>query len=174
MMNNAPLIKLLLLASAIACQSAQADSYIELSPAVMTVHAKYDSTHPKLADFRVGYSGQNHQIELALMTSIQDGELNQLKVEAPLVTSVLYHYIPRFNSSVKLHFIVGASQVNIKSSYPGTAGSNDDFTSLSYGLGLEEAFKSIPRLSLSLDWIQLYQGKDVSINAASLGVHYEF
>jgi hypothetical protein len=174
MMKNAALFKLPLLALAICCQSAQANSYIELSPAVMTVDAKKDSTHPKLVDFRLGYTGQYHQIELAVMTSIQDGELNQLKVEAPLVTSVLYHYIPHFNSSVKLHFIVGASQVNIKSSYPGTAGTDDDFSSLSFGLGLEEAFKSIPQLSLSLDWIQLYRGSDLNINAASLGVHYEF
>ncbi len=173
MKNSAP-FKLLLLALAICCQSAQAGPYLELSPALMMVDAKYDSTQPKLADLRLGYSSQNHQIELALMTSIQDGELNQLKVEAPLVTSVLYHYIPSFNHSVKLHLIVGASRVNIKSTYPGTAGTDDNFSSLSFGLGLEESFKSIPQLSLSLDWIQLYHGKDLNINATSLGIHYEF
>ncbi len=173
-MKNAAQFKLLFLALAFCCQSAQADSYFELSPALMMVDTKYDSTQPTLADFRLGYTGQYHQIELALMTSIQDGELNQLKVEAPLVASVLYHYIPRFNSSVKLHLIVGASQVNIKSTYPGTAGTDDDFSGLSFGLGLEESFKSIPQLSLSLDWIQLYHGKDLNINATSLGFHYEF
>jgi hypothetical protein len=173
-MKNSPLLTILPLALAFCYQPAQADSYVELSPAVMAVETKYDSTHPKLADFRLGYTTQYHQIELALMTSIQDGKLNQLKVEAPLVTSVLYHYIPRFNSSVKLHLIVGASQVNIKSSYPGTSGTDDDFSSLSFGLGLEESFKSIPQLSLSLDWIQLYRGKDLNINATSLGFHYEF
>jgi hypothetical protein len=174
MMKKASLLNLLILTLAICCQAAQADSYVELSPAIMVVDTHQESTHPKLLDFRLGYTGQYHQIELALMTSIQDGKLNRLKVEAPLVTSVLYHYIPHFNSSVKLHFIVGASQVHIKSSYPGTSGTDDNFSGLSFGLGLEESFKSIPQLSLSLDWIQLYRGRDLNINATSLGFHYEF
>ncbi len=173
-MKNSQILKSLMLLLAISTQSAQAGTYIELSPAVMAVETKHDATHPKQADFRLGYSSQYHQIELALMTGIQDGNLNQLKVEAPLVSSVLYHYIPHFNSSVKLHLIAGASQVNIKSSYPGTSGTDDTFSGISFGLGLEESFKSIPQLSLSLDWIQLYRGKDLKINATSLGVHYEF
>jgi hypothetical protein len=173
-MKNSRILKLLLLLLAIGTQSVQAGTYLELSPAQMSVNTTNASTYPLLADLRLGFATPDHQIELALMTTIEDDSLNQLTVEAPLVNSVLYHYIPSFNSSLKLHLIVGASQVNIKSSYPGTNGTDDTFSGVSFGFGLEESFHSIPQLSLSLDWIQLYRGQDLNINATSLGVHYEF
>lgn len=173
-MKKYQLLTSLLLMLAFCTQPAQAGPYVELSPAQMTVNTTNASTYPWLADFRFGYSILDHQIEVALMTTLQDDSLNQLTVEAPLVSSVLYHYIPRYDSSVKLHFIVGASRVNIKSSFPGTNGTDDTFSGVSFGFGLEESFKSIPQLSLSFDWIQLYRGQDLKINASSLGVHYEF
>jgi hypothetical protein len=173
-MKLSDLLRPLLILAALLPAISQADLYLELSPAIMQVNTPDASSHPKLLDFRLGYEIYGQQAELALMTSVQDGKVNQLAVEAPLVVSLLYHYMPQPDNHLKFQLIFGLSQVNIKSSYPGTSGSDDSFSGLTYGFGLEEAFVSIPQLKLSLDWLQLYRGSDLHINATSLGVHYEF
>lgn len=153
---------------------AQAGPYVELSLGQMEVDTPDASSYPSMADFRFGYSNIDHQIEIAFMTSLQDGKVHQLAVSAPLVTSVLYHYLPYPDNHLKLHFIVGASQIEIKSSYPGVSDSTDRFSGVSYGIGFEESFVSMPQLKLSLDWIQLYRGDDLNFTTLNLGAHYEF
>ncbi len=108
------------------------------------------------------------------MTGINDDSLHQLVIDVPLVVSAFYHYIPLQESSLKVHLIAGASRIEVESSYPGVVDSSDTFTGISYGIGFEESFESMPRLKLSLDWIQLYSGKELDINTTSFGVHYEF
>ncbi len=173
-MKTNPYQKLILLTLLLCSTSAKAGVYLQLSAAQMAVDTPAASTYPMLADVRLGYAIEGHQIELAAMTSYDDDSLNQLTVKAPLSSSILYHYIPRINSSLKLHLIIGASQVNIESSYPGTAGTDDNFSGISAGIGLQEAFKSIPQLKVSLQWIQLYRGRDLHISNTSLGIHYAF
>lgn len=151
-----------------------AETYISFSTDYSTIDTPAASTHPLLADFRYGYTLPGQQIELALMTSLKDDELNQLSVDIPLVASVFYRYIPDITSSIKVHLIVGASYVEVDSSYPGLADSSDSFDGLSYGLGFVEAFQSIPQLRLTLDWIQLYDGSEVDIDTFGLGVRYDF
>ncbi len=152
----------------------QADRYIELSAAKANVNTPAANTYPLLADIRLGYRQPGYQLELAFMTSLNDDRLNQLTVDIPSVFSAYYHYLPFPDSSLKLHLIVGGSLVNIESSYPGLETAKDDFYGVSYGIGFEESFKSIPRLKLTVDWIKLYHGEQLEIDAASLGVHYEF
>lgn len=148
--------------------------YIELSPSLLTIDTPSASTRPVLANFRLGYATSDFQFEIALMSGIRDDTLNQLTVEAPSVKSVFYHYLPSPQDSLKIKIILGASQVDIDASYPGVANSSDRFDSISYGIGLEEAFQSIPQLKMKFDWIRLYDGDQLNINATSLGLRYEF
>lgn len=153
---------------------AHASSYAELSIGQIIVDSPTIIARPLMADIRLGYTQTDHQVELAFMTSVEDDKVNLLEVEAPSVLSVFYHYIPRTISSLKFHYIVGASWVSVDSTIPGVAASSDDFNGLSYGLGFEESFQSIPQLKLSVDLMQLYRGKQLDIYSTHLGVHYEF
>ncbi len=148
--------------------------YIDGSPAQVTIDTSGGETRPKMLDLRVGYVKSMHQFELAIMTSVSDDELNQLTVDVPSAVSVLYHYLPFVDSDIQLHLIVGASQIEVDSSYPGTADSSDSFQGVSFGIGFEESFSAMPQLKMSADWIRLYHGDEMNITAFSLGVHYDF
>lgn len=173
-MKTNPYLNSIMLILALCSTPAKAGAYLQLSGAQMAVDTPAASTYPMLADIRLGYAIEGLQIELAAMTSYDDDSLNQLTVKAPLVSSIFYHYIPRITPTLKLHLIVGASRVNIKSSYPGTSGTDDTFSGISAGIGLQEAFKSIPQLKVSFQWLQLYRGQDLRISTTSLGFHYDF
>ncbi len=151
-----------------------AEYYVEFSPAPIRVDTTAGTTSPVAIDLRLGYTQPHHQFELAVMPGIKDDNLHQLSVDVPTVLSVFYHYSPLVNSSPEIHLILGMSQIKVDSSYPGTQDLSDSFYGMSYGIGFEESFKSIPQLKLSFDWIQLYRGDQIDINAASLGIHYEF
>ncbi len=155
--------------------TALGEIYIKVAPSQAEIDiTNAKSTRPLLADFRLGYETTGQQLELALMLGINEDKLNQLAVEVPLVLSAFYHYLPEVNSSIKLHFILGASHIEVESSYPGVADSTDKFDGVSFGIGFEESFEFDPQLRMSFDWIRLYHGDSLNINAASLGLHYEF
>ena len=151
-----------------------AEVYVELSPGVIDIDTSAATTRPIILDARIGFSHPMYQLELAVMTSVKDDSLNELTVDIPSVVSVFFHYIPFVHDSLKLHLIAGASQVKVDSSYANIANSSDSFYGVSYGVGLEESFESMPQLKLSLDWIQLYSGDQLDISSTSLGVHYVF
>ena len=153
---------------------AGAGAYIALAPSLTKIKTPSASTRPSLADFRLGYDIPNHQLELAIMTSTKDDQLNQLAIDIPSVTSVFYRYLPDSKSDVKFHLILGASQIDVDSSYPDIPDSTDQFDGFSYGFGMEEAFRSIPNLKMKFDWISLYDGDQISISTISLGLRYEF
>jgi len=148
--------------------------FIELSPSLIKIDAPDESTRPMLADFRLGYAIPEHLFELAIMTSMKDDNINQLIVDVPSVRSVFYRYSPYPKDRLKFHLILGASQIDVESSFPGATDSADSFDGISYGFGFEEAFKSIQELKLKFDWIQLYRGDKININVMSLGFRYEF
>ena len=152
----------------------EAEVFIELSPAQVNIDTPSAKTRPFVADFRLGYTRFNQQFELAFMTNIKDDNENQLSVEVPSVFSFFYHYLPNPNTSLKYHFIIGASYIEVDSSYPQVLSTSDNFYGVSYGIGFEESFKSAPHIKMSFDWIQLYRGEELNINATSLGIHYEF
>ncbi|MES0327886.1 MAG: hypothetical protein ABUK13_06825 [Gammaproteobacteria bacterium] len=154
--------------------SAGAGIFIALAPSLTKIDTPSASTRPLLADFRLGYEIPHHQFELAIMSSIKDDQLNQLTVDIPTVTSVFYRYFANSNSGIKFHLILGVSQIEVESSYPTFPDSTDHFDGFSYGIGLEESFHSIPGLKLKFDWISLYDGDQININATSLGIRYEF
>lgn len=173
-----PYIKTLLIFILFNCSSAKASEsagiYISLAPALIKVDTGNASTRPTLVDFRLGYEFDAHLFELAIMSSINDDSLNQLTVDIPSVNSVFYHYLPYKNSRLKIHLIIGASQIEVDSSYPNIPDTTDTFEGTSIGLGLEEAFTSIPELKLKVDMMRLYNGDDLNINLLSIGVRYAF
>ena len=148
--------------------------FISLAPGLINVDTTSASTSPFVSDFRLGYAMSNHQLELVMMNSAKEAQLNQLTVDVPTVKSVFYRYSPRVKSSIKVHLILGSSQIAVESSYPGVADSTDHFDGISYGIGLEESFRSISNLKIKFDWISLYNGEQLNINAISLGLRYEF
>lgn len=167
-------LKYLLLISWFATGLAHAGTYLEISTGLIFVDTPADIARPVLGDLRLGYTQSEHQFELALMTSLQDDSINQLSVEVPSIVSALYHYVPETISTLKFHFILGASWVDIESSYPGIANASDDFYGVSYGIGFEEHFTSNRQLKVTVDLMQLYRGDALDIYVTSLGVHYEF
>jgi len=173
-MKNPLIFKACLFLTLFYSSIAGAGIYIALAPSWSKIDTPSASTHPSLADFRLGYEIPNHQLELAIMTSTKDDQLNQLTVDIPSVKSIFYRYVPNPKSDVKFHLILGASQIEVDSSYPSIADSTDKFDGFSYGLGLEEAFRSIPNLKMKFDWISLYDGDQITINTISLGLRYEF
>ena len=173
-MNNPLIFQACLFLALFYSSSAGAGIFIALAPSLAKIDTPSASTRPVLADFRLGYEIPHHQFELAIMTSIKDDQLNQLTVDIPSVKSVFYRYIESPNSDVKFYLILGASQIEVESSYPTFPDSTDHFDGFSYGIGLEESFHSIPGLKLKFDWISLYDGDQININATSLGIRYEF
>jgi len=148
--------------------------YISLAPAMVEIDTENASTRPTLVDFRFGYKFDIHQLELSVMSSLSDDSLNQLVVDVPSVNSVFYRYLPYEDTSVKIHLILGVSQVEVESSYPFVPTSTETFDGASFGVGFQESFTSIPQLKLKLDFIRLYNGDNLNINLLSLGVSYEF
>lgn len=171
-------IKTLLFILFFSCSSANASDntgvYISLAPALIKIDTVNASTRPTLIDFRLGYEFNAHLVELAVMSSIDDDSLNQLTVDVPSVNSIFYHYLPYKDDSLKIHLIVGASQIEVDSSYPNIPDTTDTFEGASIGLGFEEAFTSIPELKLKMDIMRLYHGDDLNINFFSIGVRYVF
>ena len=153
---------------------AYAGAYISLAPALIEIDTDNASTRPTLVDLRLGYEIDAHLFELAIMSSINDDSLNQLTVDAPSVSSLFYHYLPYKNDDIKIHLILGASQIDIESTYPNVPDTTDTFDGISFGIGFEEAFKSIPQLKIKLDIMRLYNGDDLNINLLSIGVRYVF
>lgn len=173
-MKKLQIFKSCLLLVLLYSSSADAGFFIALAPSLTKIDTPSASTHPSLNDFRLGYEIPHHQLELAIMTSSSDDQLNQLTVDIPSVKSVFYRYITDSESDIKVHLIIGASQIEIESTYPGIPDSTDRFDGFSYGIGVEEALRSIPNLKIKLDWISLYDGDQIKINATSLGLRYEF
>lgn len=173
-MNYLSYFRYLLFLLAINSSSAYAGVYIALSPSQFKIDTPDAATRPLVTDFRLGYAISGHQFELAIMRSINEDTLNQLRVDVPAAASVFYRYSPYQRDQLKVHLIVGASQIDVESSYPGVPETTDRFESGSFGIGLEEDFSSIQGLKLKLDLIRLYHGDDLNINGLSLGIRYEF
>lgn len=153
---------------------AGADVYLEASTGPIFIDTPSKTVRPVMLDLRIGLNRPKHQFELALMSSVNDDEVNQLKVEVPQVVSLLWHYIPEQRSTLKVHTILGASLIQVDADLPGLGSSDDEYYGVSFGLGFEERFKSIPQLKLSVDLMNLYHGEDLDIFTATLGVHYDF
>lgn len=166
--------KYLLFFSLFVSSLANADVFLELSPAQINIDTPSLTSRPFVADIRLGYAEYNQQFELAFMSHIKDDNENSLSIEVPAVFSFFYHYLPNPQTSLKYHLIIGASYIEVDTSYPQVSNSSDNFYGVSYGIGFEESFKSAPQVKLSFDVIQLYRGDQLNINAVSLGVHYEF
>ena len=151
-----------------------ADVFIVLAPSQIEIDTENAKTKPIVTDFRVGYKLDAHQLELAVMTSLSDDQLNELTTDVSSITSLFYRYLPYQRDQLKLHLVMGVSQIDIDSSYPIEPDTTDDFVGFSYGVGLQEKFISLPALSLKFEWLQLYRGDKLNINALSLGLRYDF
>jgi hypothetical protein len=148
--------------------------YFEAAAGPIFIDTPSKNVQPVVLDLRLGLSRPKHQFELALMSSVNDDKVNQLTVEVPKVVSLLWHFIPEQSSTLKVHTILGASLIEIDADLPGLGSSDDEYYGVSFGLGFEERFKSIPQLKLSADLMTLYLGEDLEIFTATLGVHYDF
>lgn len=163
-----------LLISSLITPCANADIYLAFAPAQIPIKTSTGSTKPLVADLRLGYEYDIHKFELAIMSSLKDDNLNELVTDISSATSLLYRYDLNAGSSLSIDFILGYSQINIESSYVQVEPFSETFEGISYGIGFEEAFKSIPKLKLKMDFIQLYRGNELKINTFSLGLRYVF
>ncbi len=167
-------LKHLLLLSAFASPIANAGVYVALAPALIQIKTDEGSTKPLVADLRLGYTYENHRLELATTSSISDDNLSQLVTDVPSSTSLFYRYTNNPKSSLQIDFILGYSQIDIEFKDPLTPLRTETFEGVSFGIGLEESLKSIPQLKFKLDLIQLYRGDKLNINSFALGFRYEF
>jgi Outer membrane protein beta-barrel domain len=151
-----------------------AGTYAGLATTLVQIKTDAGSTSPLVADIRLGYALDVHKLELAIMSSIRDDNLNQLVTDVPVATSLFYRYNVYPRSSLLIDFILGYSQIDIKSSYVQTPEFTETFRGVSYGIGFEEALKSIPQLKFKIDLMQLYRGDQLKINSFTVGFNYEF
>jgi len=151
-----------------------AGTYIGLAPALLEIKTDDGKTNPVMVNFNLGYEMDVHKLELSILSGVSDDKLNQLVTDVPISTSVLYRYLLTPKSRLKIDFILGYSQVDITSSYVNVPEFTETFSGVSFGLGFEEAFKSIPQLKMKIDIMQLYRGDDLRINTFVMGLLYEF
>jgi hypothetical protein len=163
------------LAGLLCLSPANAGVYTGISIGRFDIDTPAASTHPTGAAFYLGYSlPPLHQFELVYMTGRKDDGLNQLTTGVDSVSSVFYRFLLDPSTHLKMHLILGASDIDVKSKYQGSADAVSNFSGFSYGLSFKEAFQSIPNLSLSFEWIRLYHGDNMDINTMNLGLVYEF
>jgi len=151
-----------------------AGAYMGVATSLVNIKTDNGSTSPLLADISLGYAMDVHKFELVLMSSVSDDNLNQLVTDIPLAGSLLYRFTTTPRSLLHLDLILGYSQVEVESSYVQVPTSTQTFRGISFGVGLEEALKSIPQLKFRLDFIQLYRGDQLKINSFNVGFRYEF
>lgn len=152
----------------------EAGAYVGAGASLVRIKTDTGSTGPVLAGVTLGYAKDVHKLELAVMSSVKDDSLNQLVTDIPQASSLLYRYTMNPSNSLHLDLIVGYSQVEVESSYVLVPTFTETFRSGSFGIGLEEALKSIPRLKFKLDFIRLYHGDNLKINSFNAGFRYEF
>lgn len=167
-------LKPLLLLTVFAAPVVDAGAYMGAATSLINIRADNGSTSPLLADISLGYAMDVHKLELVVMSSISDDNLNQLVTDIPLAGSLLYRFTATPRSLLHLDLILGYSQVAIESSYVQVPASTETFRGVSFGVGLEEALKSIPQLKFKVDFIQLYRGDQLKINSFNVGFRYEF
>ncbi|VAW50519.1 hypothetical protein MNBD_GAMMA06-2258 [hydrothermal vent metagenome] len=154
--------------------TANAEVYIGLATTQIQIKTNTGSTRPLMADARFGYRLNAHKFELAVMSSVKDDNLNQLVIDVPIATSLLYRYTTNPRSPIRVDFILGYSQVDIKSSYIDIPESTETFRGVSFGIGFEQSLDSIRQLKFKIDLMQMYRGDQLDINAITLGFRYEF
>lgn len=165
-----PLLWLILFGSPVV----DAGAYMGLATSLVNIRTDTGSTRPVLADLSLGYAMDVHKLELVLMSSISDDNLNQLVTDIPVASSLLYRFTATPRNSLHLDLILGYSRVEIETSYVQLPASTETFSGISYGIGLEEALKSMPQLKFKVDFIRLYRGDQLKINSFNVGFRYEF
>jgi len=153
---------------------ANAGTYMGLTTSLLNIRTSTGFTTPVLAGLNLGYEMKRHKLEVVAMSSISDDDLNQLITDVPLVSSLLYRFTATPKSSLHLDLLLGYSQVKVTSSYLQGPETSETFAGVSYGIGLEEALTSIPNLKFKMDFMQLYRGDQLKINAFNIGVRYAF
>ncbi len=164
----------LLLLVVFGAQTADAGIYLGSSVSFINIKTDTGSTSPNTLDISLGYAKDVHKIEFVILSGISDDNLNQLVTDIPIASSLLYRFTANPRSSLQIELILGYSQVEIESSYVDVPKTTETFSGVSWGAGLEEALKSIPRLKLRADFIQLYRGDRLKINSFNVGARYEF
>ena len=167
-------LKHLLLLTVFCSPMVDADVYMGLATSLMDIRTDTGSTRPVTADISLGYAMDAHKFELVVMSSIKDDNLNQLVTDIPYASSLLYRFTTNPGNSLHLDLILGYSQVEIEASYVDVPGFSETYRGVSFGVGLEEALKSIPRLKFKMDFIQLYRGDQLKINSYNVGFRYAF
>ena len=167
-------LKHLLFLTVFCSPTGYAGVYMGLAMSLMDIRADTGSTRPVMADISLGYEMDVHKFELVVMSSIKDDNLNQLVTDIPVASSLLYRFTANPGNTLHLDLILGYSQVEIEASYVNVPGFSESYRGISYGIGLEEALKSIPQLKFKMDFIQLYRGDQLKINSYNVGFRYEF
>jgi Outer membrane protein beta-barrel domain len=167
-------LRYLLLLTFFGSPSAFADAYAGLATTLIKIKTDTGATSPIMADARLGYALDVHKLELAVMSSVRDDNLNQLVTDIPIVTSLFYRYTTNPRSKTHFELILGYSQIDIKYSYIQVPEFTETFRGVSFGFGFEEALKSIPQLKFKIDFVQLYRGDQLNINSFTAGFNYAF
>ena len=168
------IIKRLIILSSIFSSGVNAGIYMALAPAQIKIATPTTDSNPLLVDVRLGYTYQSHQLELVSMNSLQANNINQLIIDVPTVQAIFYRYSSIPQARIVSYLIIGASRLDITAQYPNVIKTTETYHGVSVGIGFEEAFQSIPQLKMKLDWIRLYSGDQLNIDAVNLGLRYAF
>ena len=167
-------LKYLMLIAVFCSPVVNAGTYMGLATSWLNIRTDSGSTSPMAAEINLGYSMDAHKLELAVMSGVKDDNLNQLVTDIPFAGSLLYRYSVKLKDTLHLDLILGYSKVDVETSYVNVPGFTESFQGVSFGIGFEEALKSIPQLKFKIDLKQLYRGDQLTINSINAGFRYAF
>lgn len=85
-------LKYLFLLIIFVSSAAGAGAYVGVATSLVNIRTDNGSTSPLLADISLGYAMDVHKLELVVMFSISDDNLNQLVTDIPLAGSLRYRF----------------------------------------------------------------------------------
>ena len=149
------------------------DFYIGIDTSYMSVNVASEKAHTFMATTRMGITVKPQVIlEVQYSTSLSDDSVLSSDVEVNSSAGLYLRLVSRTLNDVTADISLGYASTEFKLN--GRSDISEDFSSIVYGIGLNQHYSTMPHLSLRMDYKVLYNDDDITINALSLGFIYTF
>lgn len=155
--------------------AAQTNFYTDVSFVYHTVETAGKTLNPHGAKLKLGLPvTHNFAIEASYAASVNDDEVNALKLEIARQTSVHLRYQGASSENgMTVFLLLGQSWTTMK-----TSGANalpdQDYRDLSWGIGVEDFAQGIKNLYYSFQYTRDYDDDKLTVSGISLGLRYTF
>lgn len=147
--------------------------YTGLDGAVDRIHIADTEFKPLASKIRLGYQFSTYAFELHYGQGTSSDDVNQLNVTVDQQAALYFRVNYYINPQARMYLLLGAAQTDINVSGPLGTGP-DQYGDFSYAFGIEDYFPGVKSMQLLLEYAQLYNDKDLKIDALSLGLRYNF